>query len=246
MTEKNDERKMEGEESMLVGAGIHETLPETPAGRGTAMKLSGILCPEAREELTRHGITELVSVTVKAVPDPDRPEDRLAMKIITEVNDNFQPGIPAIDLKLDKADRICSSAGDDLSLSLRDELLVTLETRRRELAELRNGMVDGKPVAVLSNPEIAALIRPSLENPDIDALVWSIGWCVTSDSEDPRVFSCFGSENPQHDEGRLLVYSDDPLISEEVDEDSWVRIRDRMRRVDYVIEGLVAGLMGEG
>ncbi|MGA2918510.1 hypothetical protein [Methanoregula sp.] len=34
-----------------------------------------------------------------------------------KLNDNFQPGIPAIELELDKADRICSTSGDDLSFS---------------------------------------------------------------------------------------------------------------------------------
>ena len=43
------------------------------------------------------------------------------MKIVAEVNDNFQPGIPAIDRELDKADGILTSSEDDLSLSLRDE-----------------------------------------------------------------------------------------------------------------------------
>ena len=32
------------------------------------------------------------------------------------------------------------------------------------------------------------------------------------------------------------------MISEFVDEDSWVRIRDRMRRANFVIGGLMAGL----
>jgi len=49
---KNAERKMEGEEISSDGAGIHATISTTPAGRGTAMNLF-----EAREELTRHGIT---------------------------------------------------------------------------------------------------------------------------------------------------------------------------------------------
>lgn len=102
------------------------------------MNLFEVLSPEARQDLTRYGIVEIVPVSVKVVPDPDRPEDRLAMKIVAEVNDNFQPGIPAIDRELDTADEICSSS-DDLALTLRDELLVTLETRRRELAELREG-----------------------------------------------------------------------------------------------------------
>jgi hypothetical protein len=193
------------------------------------MNLVEALCPEAQKDLARFGIVELVSVSVMAVPDPARPEDRLALKITAEVNDNFQNGIPAVDRDLNTADEICTSAEDDLSLSLRDELLVTLDTRRREIAGLREGKVNGQPVAYLSDPAIASLIRPTLENPVIDALVWSVGWCATKE-----------------DDGKILVYCDNPLISEAVDEDSWVRIQDRMRRVNYVIGGLMAGLLGEG
>jgi hypothetical protein len=193
------------------------------------MNLIEALCPEAREELTRHGIIELISVTVHAVPDPERPDDRLAMKITAEVCDNFGTSIPAIDNRLNRADEICSTAGEDLSLPFRDELLVTLGIRCRELAGLREGKIDGQPVAYLSDPEIAKLIGPTLENPDINALVWCMEWCVTKEED-----------------GRLLAYCDDPLIAEEVDEDSWYLIRDRMRRVNYVIGGLVAEMMGEG
>jgi len=193
------------------------------------MNLVEALCPEAQEDLARHGIVELVSVSVMAVPDPARPEDRLALKITAEVNDNFRTGIPAVERDLDATDKICTSSRDDLSLSLQDELLVTLDTRRREIAGLREGKVDDQPVAYLSDPAIASLIRPTLENPVIDALVWSVGWCATKE-----------------DDGKILVYCDNPLMSEDVDEDSWIRIQDRMRRVNYVIGGLMAGLLGEG
>jgi hypothetical protein len=193
-----------------------------------AMNLYEALCPDAQKDLEDDGIVDLVSVSVKAVPDPDRPEDRLAMKITAEVDDNFRAGISAVDRDLDRVDAICSSAGDDLTLSLRDELLVTLETRCREFADLKNGMVDGKPAAYLSDPAVAALIRPSLENPDIYDTVWSLGWSAT-----------------REDDGSLLVYCDAPQFSDYVDEDSWVRIQDRIRRVNYLIGGLMAGLLGE-
>ena len=42
------------------------------------MNLYEALCPDAQKNLEHDGIVDLVSV--KAVPDPDRPEDRLAMK----------------------------------------------------------------------------------------------------------------------------------------------------------------------
>ncbi len=215
MSECNTEKKISEKD---------ETVPVEENFRN----LLEVLCPEAKDELMQHGIIDLVSVTVKAVPDPARPDDRLAMKITAEVLDNFRTRIPAIDRYLDRADAICSTSEDDLTLSLRDELLVTLDTRRKELAELRVGMIDGKPVAYLSDPAVAALIKPSLDNPVIEDHIWSVGWCVTKE-----------------DDGRLLVYCDIPFFSEYVVEDSWVRIQDRMRRVNYVIGGMMAGLLGE-
>jgi hypothetical protein len=53
---------------------------EIVPSRGMPMNLHEALCPEAREGLARYGIIELVSVSVKAVPDPELPDDRLAMK----------------------------------------------------------------------------------------------------------------------------------------------------------------------
>jgi hypothetical protein len=186
------------------------------------------LVPEAREDLLRHGIIELVSVTVMAVPDPARPEDRLKMKIAAEVNDNFLSKIPTIDPALDRADEICSLSEDDLSLSLKNELLVTLGTRRDELADLKKGLIHGEPAASLADPVVRELIRPSLEHPIIDARVWSRVWCAVRD-----------------DEGRLLVYCENPYLSEHVDDESWVRIQDRIRRVNYHIAGMMAELLGE-
>ena len=186
------------------------------------------LAPEAQEDLLRHGIIELVSVSARAVPDPERPEDRLSMKIVGEVNDIFLQNIPAIDRYLDRVDEICSASNDDLSLSLRDELLVTIEKQRDDFAELKNGMMNGKPAPHVSDPVVAELLRPCLEHPVIDALVWCIGWCAI-----------------REDDGRLFVYCDNPLISEYADDDSWARIQDRMRRVNYVIGGMMAELLGE-
>lgn len=186
------------------------------------------LAPEAQEDLLRHGIIELVSVSAMAVPDPERPEDRLSMKIVGEVNDIFLQNIPAIDRYLDRVDEICSASNDDLSLSLRDELLVTIEKQRDDFAELKNGMMNGKPAPHVSDPVVAELLRPCLEHPVIDALVWCIGWCAI-----------------REDDGRLFVYCDNPLISEYADDDSWARIQDRMRRVNYVIGGMMAELLGE-
>ncbi len=96
-------------------------------GNGSAQGLIDALRPYARDDLMRHGIAELVSVSVEAVPDPDRPDDHLAMKISAYVGDNFREGIALIDRDLDRVDEIASSSEGDLALVLRDELLVELD-----------------------------------------------------------------------------------------------------------------------
>jgi len=195
---------------------------------GNAPVLIDALRPEARDDLMRQGIVELVSVSVDAVPDPDRPDDHLAMKISAYVGDNFRDGITGIDRDLDRVDALASSSENDLSLVLRDELLVTLGQRRTELAGLRENLLGNNPPEYMNNPKIAGMIRPSLENPRIDAHIWTVEWCVA-----------------REDDGTLLVYCDAPNISESVDEDSWVRIQDRIRRVNYSIGGMVNRLLGE-
>lgn len=197
-------------------------------GNGNASKLIDVLRPDARDDLMRYGIVELVSVSVNAVPDPDRPDDHFAMKISAYVGDNFREGIIDIDRDLDRVDAIASSAEDDLTLVLRDELLITIAQRRTEVAEVRENLLGNNPPEYMNDPTAAGMIRPSLENPLIDAHVWTVGWSVTKEED-----------------GTLLVYCDTPLISESVDEDSWARIQDRMRRVNYLIGGIVNRLLGE-
>jgi hypothetical protein len=51
------------------------------------------------------------SVRAAAVPDPERPEDRLAMSIAAEIGHNFREGIPWIDYELDRIVAIAGPAG---------------------------------------------------------------------------------------------------------------------------------------
>jgi hypothetical protein len=63
-----------------------------------------------RKTRVRNSVIELVSVRVAAVPDPERPEDRLAMKISAELGDDLRPGISWIDEDLKNRVRtICRS-----------------------------------------------------------------------------------------------------------------------------------------
>jgi hypothetical protein len=196
--------------------GTGRTIP----GREDFPRLIDALGDWARGDLARDGIVELVSVSVNAVPDPERPDDHLSMKIVAEVCDNFRAGIAGIDRDLDQVDAICSSSEPDFTLVLRDELLVSLDQRRTNLAELRAGQIGGKPVAYLADPVVAGLIRPLLEHPVIEENVWCVGWSAV-----------------QEDDGTFFVYCDNPLFSESVDEESWIRIQDRIRQVNYIIGG---------
>ena len=206
------------------------------------MTLLEVLSPEARSELERDGVIELVSVSLTAIPDPERPDDTGAMKLDAYVGDNFRPGIPAIEKALGRVDAIATAGGDDLMPSLREELLSSLVDRRNDLAELREGKVRGLPAPHLSDPAIAAIIRPHLENPNLNELVWCTGWSVSVDV--PEGYHDNRVPGTPYSLEKLLVYTDNPLIPEFIDEDSWTRIQDRLRRVDFIIGGIVAEVMG--
>ena len=68
-------------------------------------KLFETLTPEAQEELVRDHVIELVTVVVRAVSDPDQPDDRLAMTIAMVMKDEFAPGQPRIDAELARVGR---------------------------------------------------------------------------------------------------------------------------------------------
>ena len=81
------------------------------------------------------------------------------MKILAEVCDNFEQGIPEIDRDLDAVDQLCSTSENDLMPATRDELLVLIGERIHDLAGLREGRVGGQPAPCLSNPAIAEMIK---------------------------------------------------------------------------------------
>jgi hypothetical protein len=64
------------------------------------MKLFEALSPEAQQDLLKDNEIELVTVIVRAVPDPEKPDDTGAMKITAEITDDFSPGTPWINDEL--------------------------------------------------------------------------------------------------------------------------------------------------
>ena len=191
-------------------------------------KLFDLLTSDAQEDLLRNGVIELVTVHVAAVPDPERPEDRLAMCIAAEIGHDFRDGIPWIDQELDRIRTITGPAGEDLSVGVQDHLHVELNQERKKVDGLREGKIGGHPIASLSDPVIAELLRPTLENPIIEVMVWCHCWTV-------------GME----DEGKLTVDIEFPLYFEGLDDESRVRVNERIRQVDRVIGRMVEKGRGE-
>ena len=204
-------------------------------------RLFDLLKPEARDDLIRDQVIELVTVIVRAVPDPDRPDDRFAMAVTADVYDEFATGIPAIDTAMAQAREICATAGRDISESFRDALLVALNRRRRELDGLREGKIGGQPVAYLSDPAIAELLGPMIRDAAVEVPVWSLAWTVAME-----------------DDGKLLVGAEDSLPRpgpaaaagnpgyavfwpEDWDRGTRDSVRLRIRMVDDAVDRIVSG-----
>ncbi len=205
------------------------------------MKLIEALRPDIRKELERSGFVELVSVSVSAMADPDMEEGQFAMKIDAYVGDNFKAGIPAIDQALETVDALATTGGEDFGPALRDTLRVMLGGGQPDAIGLHEGEVNDRPAGGPPYPETPKIVRLS-GNPDSCPLVWIMGWSVATAEPDDAA-----ADPGQHryNTEKLLVYSDDADISEFVDEDLWIRIKDRMRRIDLIIGGIVAEMMGE-
>lgn len=191
-------------------------------------KLYDLLTPEAQQEILRDGMIEIVTVSAAAVPDPERPEDRLAMSITVEIGCDFREGIPWIDHELDRIEAIAGPAGEDLSIAVQDHLLVELNGERKIIDGLREGTIGGHPAPHLSDPVVAELLRPSLENPVIEVMVWCYCWTIGMD-----------------DDGKLIVDAEPPLYFEGLDAESRARVNERIRQVDRVIGGMVERGRGE-
>ncbi len=206
------------------------------------MKLIEALRPDIRKDLERSGVAELVSVSVSAVADPDMEEGQFALKIDAYVGDNFKAGIPAIDQALDAVDVLATAGDEDFGPSLRDSLRVMFGGGQPGPLGRHEGEVNDRPAGDPPYPETPKIVRLS-GRPDSCPRVWIMGWSVaTAEPEDAAA----DPRRHRYNTEKLLVYSDDADISEFVDEDSWTRIKDRMRRIDLIIGGMVAGMMGEG
>lgn len=191
-------------------------------------KLYDFLTLAAQQELLHDGMIEIVTVCVTAVPDPERPEDRLALKIVAEAGHDFREGIPWIDEDLDRIRKIARPAGEDLSIAARDCLLVELNGNRTMFDGLKEGKIGGHPAPYLSDPVFAELLRPMLENPTIEVMVWCYCWTLAME-----------------DNGKLIVDAEPPRYGKGLDDESRARVNERIRQVDRVIGGMVVRGRGD-
>jgi hypothetical protein len=189
-------------------------------------KLFETLLPEAKEELIRDGVVELVTVVVEVEPDPARPDNRNAMNIVIEVYDNFRDGIPAIEAGRTRIRSICDRAPGDLSDDTRENLIAALARRCDEMDELQEGRVDGQPVDALRDPAVAKFFTPELFTHNKKVTVWCYAWTV-------------GME----DSGMMDVDCEEPLYDAGIDTVSRARIRERAEKVNGELNRIVAPLL---
>jgi hypothetical protein len=187
------------------------------------------MIPEVQEELIRDRVIELVTVLVEALPCPDRPDDPSAMRIAAEVDHGFREGIPAIEAGLAALRKTCSAAAEDITPAVRDRLLADLARDRFEKNEWREGKVNGQPIALHFSPEVAASLRPELFDLDPKVTVWCHAWTAMMSDDD-----------------LLRIDRDEPVIFDGIDDETEVRILERITALDTRIAAIVGPLMREG
>ena len=206
-------------------------------------KLFEALTPEALEELVRDQVIEFLTVIVRAIPDPDRPDDRLTMKIAAEVFDEFAPGKPGIDTAMAQIRKICEPADDDLSINMLDALLVALNRRRKDLDGLREGKIGGHPVAYLADPQVAEFLGPVLKAAKPEVTVWSLAWTVAMDDTGKLLVDCEDSFSDPDSVVAVRNVFDDSVYAEDWDHEAEEKIRQRIRKVNEVAGRIVREYM---
>ena len=202
------------------------------------------LDPEAREELIRGDVIELVSVIVTAVPDPDRPDDRLSMKIAAEVNDDFAPGTPWIDAELARLREICAGAAGDITIPAEDALHVALNRNRKGLDGLLAGKVGGHPAAWASDPQLMAFLGTVLQDARAEVSVWWLAWTVGMDDDGKLVVDCEDSLSLPRPAVALRYPDRDSFFAADETGETRENILERMRQVNGVVGRMVRELMG--
>jgi len=203
------------------------------------------LTPEAREGLIRDGVIELVTVIVTAVPDPDRPDDRLAMTIAAETYDEFAPGTPLIDAELGKVREICARAADDITIPAYDALHVALNRNRKSLDGLLLGKAGGHPAAWASDTQLMAYFKTVFQDARAEVLVWWLSWTVAMDDDGKLVVDYEDSLSLPRPFVALRYPDRESAFAADAAGGTRENILERMRQVNGVVGRVVGELMQE-
>ena len=207
-------------------------------------KLFETLTPEAQEELVRDHVIELVTVVVRAVPDPDQPDDRLAMTIAMVMKDEFAPGQPRIDAELARVREICGAACEDLSVNMQDALLVALNRRRKSLDGLREGKIGGHPISYLKDPQVAEFLGPILKAAKPKVTVWCLTWTIAMDDDGKLLADCEDSFSTPDSVTAVVNLYNGSIFTEDWDHETREKVKQRMLKVNDVVGKIVRVLMG--
>jgi hypothetical protein len=202
------------------------------------------LTPEAQNELVRDHVIDLVTVVVRAVPDPGRPDDRLAMTLATEVKDAFAPGQPGIDAEFARVQEICASAGEDLSVNMQDALLVALNRRRKDLDGLRAGTIGGHPVSYLKDPQVMEFLGPVLKAAKPEVTVWCLTWTIAMDDDGKLLIDCEDSFSTPDSATAVVNLYNGSIFTEDWDHETREKAKQRMLKVNDVVGRVTRSLMG--
>ena len=167
------------------------------------------------------------------------------LKTGNEVNNDFTPGLLWIDAGLARVREICSTAGDDFSVSMQNALLVALNRRRKNLDGLRAGTIGGHPVEYLSDLQVMEFLRPILKATKADVTLSCLAWTVAMDDDGKLladVEDCFTSPDSVV---AVLNHFMESIYAEDIDGTTRKKVTARMAKVNDFVGRVVMGLMEE-
>lgn len=198
-----------------------------------------VIDEKAREELVCDNVIELVTVVVRALPDPDRPEDRCMMRIVAEIKDRFAAGHPEIEEGLARVREICAAAEEDVSVAMQEGLLVALNEKRNEINELRQGRIDGETIAYLKDPEYLDFFGPILAGLRPEVTLWCVSWTAGMDDDGKISLSFEDSLSTPDSFVAVKNIYDESVFAEDRDCFTRERIAERIWRLNEVIGEMV-------
>jgi hypothetical protein len=203
-------------------------------------KLFEALTTESQDELLRDHIIDLVNIVVKAGPDPERPDDRLALKIVAEIDDAFAPGRPETEAVRRQIREICNAAGDDFSLAMQDSLRVALNRRRKELDQLREGKIHGETATWFSDPQTMEFLGPIFRSMRPEVTVWSLAWTLSMDDDGKLLVDCEDTFTSPDSVVAVRSLSDDAVYAEDRNGETRKLVLARIGRVNDMMGRAVA------